>query len=126
MSTTKLRVALAQTTPVSGPPEQPTTQNLFEPLNVNLNDAKRRVAQASKEGADVVVFPEYFLQGLVDQGRQVSLMHWTGLSSVLDISWTIPLGIITRKRKRAQHFYRRIDSHASMERSSHFTHLVAS
>lgn len=66
----KLRIALAQTSPVSAPlggiPAQP-----FANIEANLRDIAARVAEAKTNGADVVVIPEYGTQGLCD-GRQVS------------------------------------------------------
>lgn len=75
-SSTQLHVALAQTCPLSastGP--RPSDVPLFDILERNLLDAREWIIKASKEGADVIVFPEYFLQGLVDNGRQVSRFH---------------------------------------------------
>ncbi|GMK54499.1 hypothetical protein CspeluHIS016_0110850 [Cutaneotrichosporon spelunceum] len=64
----KLRVALAQTSPVSAKlgsiPDQP-----FENIDTNLRDIAARVAEAKANGADVVVIPEYGAQGICD-GRQ--------------------------------------------------------
>ncbi|BEI81291.1 hypothetical protein CcaverHIS002_0204510 [Cutaneotrichosporon cavernicola] len=64
----KLRIALAQTSPVSASlgtiPEQPFTN-----IDTNLRDIAARVAEAKANGADVVVIPEYGTQGIVD-GRQ--------------------------------------------------------
>ncbi len=66
----KLRIALAQTSPISAPlggiPDAP-----FANIDANLRDVAARVAEAKAGGADVVVFPEYFTQGICD-GRQVS------------------------------------------------------
>jgi predicted amidohydrolase len=68
-----LRVALAQTCPVvAGTGSAPEGDDLFNVIEQNLLDARGWVEKASAERADVVVFPEYFLQGLVDNGRQVS------------------------------------------------------
>lgn len=69
----KLRVALAQTCPINAEVGSDGTSDPFRTIEQNLLDAKDRVKTASEEGADVVIFPEYFLQGLVDQGRQVRL-----------------------------------------------------
>jgi hypothetical protein len=73
----KLRVALAQTCPINAEVRFDNTSDPFQTIERNLLDVKERVKTASGEGADVVVFPEYFLQGLVDQGRQVSLLPAT-------------------------------------------------
>lgn len=73
-----IRFALAQTSPVSapsGPPklEKPHSTTPFPTIDVNLAKAKQWVIRAKEGNADVVVFPEYFLQGIVNEGRQVSL-----------------------------------------------------
>lgn len=75
MSANNIRVALVQTCPVSGkeafypgPNEDP-----FEVLYTNLADAETYVEQAKEQGADVVCFAEYFLQGILNEGRQVSV-----------------------------------------------------
>lgn len=75
----QLRVALAQTCPLSADPGpyDSTTADPFASIESNLLDVADRVKTASEEGADVVVFPEYFLQGLVDQGRQVRTSNRT-------------------------------------------------
>ena len=71
-SSTSLRIALAQTCPLSAQAgEKPRSGEIFRVLEHNLSDARTQVERAAKEGADVVVFPEYFLQGLLDEGRQV-------------------------------------------------------
>lgn len=67
-----LRIALAQTCPTVAETGFPTiSDNLFEVLERNLLDVTEWVKKASEGGAEIVVFPEYFLQGLVDEGRQV-------------------------------------------------------
>ncbi|WWD19408.1 hypothetical protein CI109_103868 [Kwoniella shandongensis] len=61
----QIRIALAQTCPVvapTGPAKD--DDDIFNVLERNLIDARGWVEKASKEKADVVVFPEYFLQGL--------------------------------------------------------------
>jgi predicted amidohydrolase len=83
----KLRVALAQTCPINAEVGSDNVSDPFSTIEQNLLDVKERVKTASEEGADVVVFPEYFLQGLVDQGRQVSLFQYT-LVSQTDLSST--------------------------------------
>ena len=72
-----LRIALAQTAPLPAEPGPPTLERAhssspFPTLDHNLLCALQAVQTASAQRADVVVFPEYFLQGLCDQGRQVS------------------------------------------------------
>ncbi|WVO16923.1 hypothetical protein L204_104609 [Cryptococcus depauperatus] len=70
-----VRIALAQTNPISapaGPPalEKPHSTSPFPTLDQNLINAVKVVERAVSEQADVVVFPEYFLQGLVNENRQ--------------------------------------------------------
>lgn len=74
MSSTTLKVALVQTCPLSakeasypGPNEDP-----FEVLHTNLEDTANYVKQAKEQGADIVCFAEYYLQGILNEGRQVS------------------------------------------------------
>lgn len=74
-SSQKLKIALAQTCPLSakegiypGPNDDP-----FEVLHTNLADAANYVKQAKEQGADIVCFAEYYLQGILNEGRQVSL-----------------------------------------------------
>ena len=69
-----LRVALAQTCPVNAPVTDTAPRHApFETLEQNLIHVRDQVIKsAASEHADVVVFPEYFLQGLVNAGRQVS------------------------------------------------------
>lgn len=71
------RIALAQTSPASapsGPPalEKPHSTSPFPTLDQNLVDVVDFVERAAAEKAEVVVFPEYFLQGIVNEARQVS------------------------------------------------------
>lgn len=66
----KLRIALAQTYPVSAPASVQAGADALEPLKHNLRTVVRWTAEAKKGGAEVVVFPEYFLQGLVE-GKEV-------------------------------------------------------
>ncbi|ODN77925.1 hypothetical protein L202_05025 [Cryptococcus amylolentus CBS 6039] len=70
-----VRIALAQTNPLSAPPgipslEKPHSTSPFPSIDYNLTDAVQCVEQAVKQSADVVVFPEYFLQGIVNENRQ--------------------------------------------------------
>jgi predicted amidohydrolase len=67
----QLRVALAQTCPINAEVGSDPISDPFSTIERNLEDVKERVKTASEAEVDVVVFPEYFLQGLVDQGRQV-------------------------------------------------------
>lgn len=66
-----MRVAVAQTCPALGPKGEDGKAKWYATLETNLLDVRDWVEKASVEGADVIVFPEYFLQGLVDEGRQV-------------------------------------------------------
>lgn len=73
-----MRVALAQTCPEtdqngSFESSTQTADELFSTLRQNLSDAEVWIEEASKRKADVVCFPEYFLQGILGDGRQVSL-----------------------------------------------------
>lgn len=77
--TNKIRIALAQTDPISvevdlTPGEKDKHLSPFPTLEHNLVDAARAVREAAEKKADVVVFPEYFLQGFVNEGRQVSFL----------------------------------------------------
>ncbi|WVQ95307.1 hypothetical protein IAU59_002402 [Kwoniella sp. CBS 9459] len=70
-----MRIALAQTAPSvapEGPPqlEKPHSTSPFPSIDQNIIDAVGFVERAAEQGAEVVVFPEYFLQGIVDAGRQ--------------------------------------------------------
>ena len=107
----KLRVALAQTCPINAEVGSDNTSDPFSTIEQNLLDVKERVKTASEEGADVVVFPEYFLQGLVDQGRQVSLAQ---ACSVMQTDVTVPMLLVATSGHlpkssgtRAQHIHRR-------------------
>ncbi|KAK8850624.1 hypothetical protein IAR55_004543 [Kwoniella newhampshirensis] len=71
-----MRIALAQTSPISaaeGPPklEKPLSTSPFPTLDQNLIDAVGYVERAAALNADVVVFPEYFLQGITNERRQL-------------------------------------------------------
>jgi hypothetical protein len=106
----KLRVALAQTCPINA--EVGSDNNTSDPfltVERNLLDVTERVKTASAEGADVVVFPEYFLQGLVDQGRQVSFLQATLITQTDN---TVPMLLVATPGHlpkspgaRVQHFH---------------------
>ncbi|KZP15746.1 carbon-nitrogen hydrolase [Athelia psychrophila] len=70
MSEKQLRIALAQTCPISAPDTASATFDpsapLLGPFEKNLAKVAEWTEKASRQGADVVVFPEYFLQGIVD------------------------------------------------------------
>jgi len=66
---TKLSICVAQTSPRSGSQRVPS-DDVFAVLESNLKVTAEVVKQASAGGADIVVFPEYWLQGLV-QDREV-------------------------------------------------------
>lgn len=75
---TKLRIALAQIEPISATPLtalddglRTSPPTLFAALEANLRLVMDHVRKASAEGADLVVFPEYFLQGILNEKRQV-------------------------------------------------------
>jgi len=106
----KLRVALAQTCPTNAEVGSDNTSDPFSTIEQNLLDVKERVKTASEEGADVVVFPEYFLQGLVDQGRQVSLAK---ACSMTQTDVTVPMLLVATSSHlpksfgtRVQHIHR--------------------
>jgi len=65
-----LKICIAQTSPRSGPEVVPES-DVFGPLTQNLKTTSELVERAQNEGADLVVFPEYWLQGIV-QDREVS------------------------------------------------------
>ena len=93
-STASMRVALAQTCPLSAQPgEFPQRGSAFRVLKHNLAECRVQVERAAKKGADVVVFPEYFLQGLLDEGRQVSRLSRRFEANANGSIWHIPLSI---------------------------------
>ena len=72
-----LRIALAQTCPLSAQPgpsamEKPHSTSPFPTLDRNLSEVVKMVERAKAGNANVVIFPEYFLQGIVNDSRQVS------------------------------------------------------
>ena len=68
-----LRLALAQTCPIHAPiAEIAPRQAPFDTLERNLIHVRDQIESAASQHAEIVVFPEYFLQGLVNAGRQVS------------------------------------------------------
>lgn len=69
---TKISICVAETSPVSGSREVPA-DDVFAVLKINLKVTSEVVKRAATEGADIVVFPEYWLQGLV-QSREVRLV----------------------------------------------------
>jgi predicted amidohydrolase len=76
MSSQSIKIALAQMCPINAPEGGASEgSNRFSNLEQNLLKARDWVEEASESGADVVVLPEYFLQGLVDNGRQVRYYH---------------------------------------------------
>jgi len=122
----KLRVALAQTCPTNAEVGSDNISDPFSTIERNLLDVRERVETASEEGADVVVFPEYFLQGLVDQGRQVSLYQ---LDLVKETDIIVPMLLFATSGhlpkssgKRVQHIHRR---HHRSCRHSRTTRQVA-
>lgn len=74
-----MRIALAQTSPISAPSgpaalEKPHSSSPFPTLDENLVGAVKAVEHAVAQKADIVVFPEYFLQGIANESRQVSVI----------------------------------------------------
>lgn len=81
-----MRVAIAQTQPESAPPgrralahDDTNRDQVFPALTRNLEGAVRAVEEAKRENAEVVVFCEYFLQGILNEHRQV---RWWSESAV--------------------------------------------
>ena len=74
MSTSNtLRVALAQTCPLNAKLSYPAgDEDPFGTLRANLADCTDLVKRAKEGGAEVVCFAEYYLQGILNDGRQVS------------------------------------------------------
>lgn len=75
-STPTMKIAIAQTCPFSADPGPHTLQNsadnwILSSLVLNCCHAEDRIKEAKAGGADVVCFPEYFLQGILNEGRQV-------------------------------------------------------
>lgn len=73
-SAKQLRVALAQTCPISAKEGQYPTAEVdpLQILRTNLADCAEYVRKAKEGGAEVVCFAEYYLQGILNEGRQVS------------------------------------------------------
>lgn len=72
-----MKVAVAQICPQSADPgpaklEKAHSTSPFPSIDANLLDAARAVQAAKAQGADLVLLPEYFCQGIVNDGRQVS------------------------------------------------------
>ena len=109
-TSTSLRIALAQTCPLSAQAgEKPRSGEIFRVLEHNLSDARVQVERAANEGADVVVFPEYFLQGLLDEGRQVWLHLVVSLTAVPRVSGSTSRRQPFQPSGPAQNLYRRHD-----------------
>jgi predicted amidohydrolase len=69
----QLRVALAQTCPISAPEGKYPSADVdpLEVARINLADCADFVRKAKEGGAEVVCFAEYYLQGILNEGRQV-------------------------------------------------------
>jgi predicted amidohydrolase len=74
MSTSKqLRVALGQTCPLNAETTYPgPNDDPFKTVRANLADCAEFVKRAKEGGAEVVCFAEYYLQGILNDGRQVN------------------------------------------------------
>lgn len=73
----KIKFALAQIRPVAGKEKTALEDDIasgrpFPTLFANLEQVEGYVKRAKEEGADIVVFPEYFLQDILNEDRQVS------------------------------------------------------
>jgi predicted amidohydrolase len=78
MSNSKqLRVALAQTCPINADTTYPTSTTVdpLETVRANLADCAEFVKRAKEGGAEVVCFAEYYLQGILNEGRQVNISN---------------------------------------------------
>lgn len=112
--TNKIRIALAQTNPISvevdlAESEKDKHVSPFPTLEHNLVDAARAVKDAAERGADVVVFPEYFLQGFVNEGRQVSLPYSCRLIAVPHLPLATPRGLPEAPGQEPPDRHRRLD-----------------
>ena len=71
----KLRIALAQTNPLNAlvplPQDTQPPSHPFSTLESNLIHARQQVELAVAQQSEIIVFPEYCMQGLVNDGRQV-------------------------------------------------------
>lgn len=72
-----IKFALAQTCPVAAKEKTALHDDIasadpFPTLRQNLAEVEKYVEEAKGKGADIVVFPEYFLQDILNQDRQVS------------------------------------------------------
>ena len=127
----QLRIALAQTCPISASETASVTFDasapLLGPLASNLAKVAEWIEKASGEGADVVVFPEYFLQGIVD-GKEVSQWHsFCPTTDCSSIHFTPVYGtssptchrLSLRIGEEALHLHRRDDSRTADEFSDH-------
>lgn len=67
-----LKVSIAQTCPRSSPGQVPVgTTDTYGQVKLNLLDTEEAVKAAAAQHSDMIVFPEYWLQGIV-QNRPVS------------------------------------------------------
>jgi hypothetical protein len=73
-SNNPLHIWVAQTCPRSGPKHvhQPGS-GVFKSIQNNLGETFEVVRQAAKSQVDLVIFPEYWLQGIVED-REVSTL----------------------------------------------------
>jgi len=82
----QLRVALAQTCPRNAAEGVYPGADVVDPLEIvraNLADCAAFVKRAKEGGAEVVCFAEYYLQGILNEGRQVSQVL-TGTESLAE------------------------------------------
>jgi hypothetical protein len=97
MSTAKqLRVALAQTCPESAKEGEYPSSNVdpLQVLRTNLADCAEFVKKAKDGGAEVVCFAEYYLQGILNEGRQVTPLQYPGFCAAdVGSTYRYPPGI---------------------------------
>ena len=71
-----IKIGLAQIQPISAKEgialeEELESDTLFRTLKGNLEQVEEHIRQAKRDGADIIIFPEYFLQGILNEKRQV-------------------------------------------------------
>lgn len=85
------RIAIAQICPRSAPPGIPdwtasanaTTSDPFPTLTANLQQVEQVLADLASQHPDIVIFPEYFLQGILNEKRQYNSLPSRHLDDAL-------------------------------------------